>query len=249
MKEEQILIKTIGGSKSYGINTKDSDTDIRGVYLTNKRTEILGLEKIENKISNNIEDSVLWELVHFFKMLMRGNTQSFEILYSDNPNILSVNEDFSDLVLKNRERFIDTEVFVNSLYGYILGEKNRCFQYHGVHGDKRKKAIDKYGYSYKNVVQVLRLCQCGIWFLQDGYFSVNVMERDIDFAHELLEIKTNPENFSKEEILGKISEKSSEFSETEKKREKSLDKKFDMDYRLDVIEFFRTKNLKFNIKK
>lgn len=243
---EHILISTIGGSKSYGIDTKDSDTDIRGVWTTEDREEILGLKKIRDKISNNDVDSVFWELVHFLKMLKKGNTQSLEILYSENPNILSVDSDFSELILKNRGKFLDTETIVESLKGYIHGEKSRCFVYHGVHGDKRKKAIDKYGYSYKNAVQVLRLAQCGIWFLEDGYFSVNVMERDMDFAQDLLEIKTNPQNFSTREIFDKIEEKIEEFLEVAKNRKTHLDKKFNLDYCLDVIEFFRYKGLKKN---
>ena len=247
MEKDNILISTLAGSKSYGTDTKESDTDIRGVYKANLRSEIFGLDQIENKRTDDSEDSMFWELVHFFKMLMRGNSQSLEILYSDNSNILSVNPDFSELVLKNRERFVDTEVFLKSLYGYIEGEKNRCFKYHGIHGDKRKKAIDEYGYSYKNAVQVLRLSQCGIWFLKDGYFSVNVMKRDIDFGRDLLEIKTNPQDFSKEEIFRRIQEKESELKETEKNRDKSVDKKFDLEYSLDVIQFFRLKTLGLNI--
>lgn len=74
--------------------------------------------------------------------------------------------------------------------------------------------------------------------------NFSVMERDIDFAQELLEIKTNPQNFSTREIFDKIGEKMEEFLEVAKNRKTYLDKKFDLEYCLDMIEFFRYKRLR-----
>ncbi len=56
----------LGGSKSYGLDTPASDNDIRGVYLSDNISEIIGLNKNEQTtVQNDKEDSVFYELRHF----------------------------------------------------------------------------------------------------------------------------------------------------------------------------------------
>ncbi len=76
-KNEHLLLKCIGGSKSYGLEIESSDTDIKGVF-------VLPLEKFYEldyfkQVNNESNDIVFYELKRFF-----------ELLYANNPNILEM---------------------------------------------------------------------------------------------------------------------------------------------------------------
>lgn len=85
-----ILFEVISGSKSFGLDTPSSDTDIRGVYYLPK-AQFLGLNYIP-QIANETNDEVYYELGRFV-----------ELLYKNNPNILEMLATPSHCILKKHE--------------------------------------------------------------------------------------------------------------------------------------------------
>jgi uncharacterized protein len=73
-----ILFEVISGSKSFGLNTPTSDTDIKGVYYLPKE-QFYGLEYIP-QISNETNDEVYYELGRFVELLLKNNPNILEIL-------------------------------------------------------------------------------------------------------------------------------------------------------------------------
>jgi uncharacterized protein len=73
-----ILFEVISGSKSFGLNTPSSDTDIKGVYYLPK-DKFFGLEYIP-QISNETNDEVYYELGRFVELLLKNNPNILEIL-------------------------------------------------------------------------------------------------------------------------------------------------------------------------
>ena len=71
------VLECIGGSKSYGLDTPTSDTDIRGVYIIPKE-QFYSLS-YPPQIANETNDIVFYEL-----------NRLFELLYKNNPNILEL---------------------------------------------------------------------------------------------------------------------------------------------------------------
>lgn len=81
-----ILFEVISGSKSFGLNTPSSDTDLKGVYYLPKE-QFYGLDYI-SQISNETNDEVYYELGRFVELLLKNNPNILEILASPDDCIL-----------------------------------------------------------------------------------------------------------------------------------------------------------------
>ncbi len=81
-----ILFEVISGSKSFGLNTPTSDTDIKGVYYLPKE-KFFGLDYIP-QISDETNDEVYYELGRFVELLLKNNPNILEILASPEDCIL-----------------------------------------------------------------------------------------------------------------------------------------------------------------
>ena len=81
-----ILFEVISGSKSFGLNTPTSDTDIKGVYYLPKE-QFYGLNYIP-QISNETNDEVYYEIGRFVELLLKNNPNILEILATPEDCIL-----------------------------------------------------------------------------------------------------------------------------------------------------------------
>lgn len=81
-----ILFEVISGSRSFGLNTPTSDTDIKGVYYLPKE-KFFGLDYIP-QISNKTNDEVYYEIGRFVELLLKNNPNILEILASPEDCIL-----------------------------------------------------------------------------------------------------------------------------------------------------------------
>jgi hypothetical protein len=81
-----ILFEVISGSRSFGLDTPTSDTDIKGVYYLPKE-KFFGLDYIP-QISNETNDEVYYEIGRFVELLLKNNPNILEILASPEDCIL-----------------------------------------------------------------------------------------------------------------------------------------------------------------
>lgn len=81
-----ILFEVISGSRSFGLHTPTSDTDIKGVYYLPKK-KFFGLDYIP-QIANETNDEVYYEIGRFVELLMKNNPNILEILASPEDCIL-----------------------------------------------------------------------------------------------------------------------------------------------------------------
>lgn len=81
-----LLFEVISGSKSFGLDTPTSDTDLKGVYYLPKE-QFYGLEYIP-QISNATNDEVYYELGRFVDLLLKNNPNILEILATPEDCIL-----------------------------------------------------------------------------------------------------------------------------------------------------------------
>lgn len=146
--------------------------------------------KFEQQIvQNQQEDTVRRELRHFLSLVKKGNTECLEMLF--NKQYLYKDYIWDD-VLDHRFKLLDSVQIFKSLSGYIQGEKNQIFgKTSGKLGVKRKTAIEKYGYSNRNLCHYLRLCYVGAVFFSSGNYTVNLSDSEIYSA--LMTIKCHPE--------------------------------------------------------
>lgn len=81
-----LLFEVISGSKSFGLNTPTSDTDIKGIYYLAKE-QFYGLNYIP-QISNETNDEVYYELGRFVELLLKNNPNIIEILATPDDCVL-----------------------------------------------------------------------------------------------------------------------------------------------------------------
>lgn len=197
----KIIASIHGGSHLYGLNTPESDLDERFVYLHDNINDIVGLGKnefIDHR--DGTTDKFGYELRNFLASLRTTNSQAMELLFAPEDMFLTIHPVFKE-VRKNRYRLVDPYKFYKSLKGYIQAERKLANgERTGKLGGKRKEALDKYGFSPKNFVQLLRLSETGCAFYGYEQFFVNMRDYSKDFADQLIDIKTHPENYKKEEL-------------------------------------------------
>ncbi len=195
----------LGGSHAYGLNTASSDLDKRGVFCNLEINKVIGLDRFEHQdIKIEGKDEFYFELRHFLCSLRKTNTQALEILF--NNQWLDIEPEF-EMIIQNRFELLDSAKLYKSLKGYIFGERRLVNgEKKGLLGAKRREALEKYGYSFKNAVQCLRLCWAGRVFFTKGYFPVNIPKEDKGFGQFLMEIKTRPDKFPREAITVFINE-------------------------------------------
>ncbi|MCC6371129.1 MAG: nucleotidyltransferase domain-containing protein, partial [Bacteroidia bacterium] len=79
LKQKQLLLlECISGSRAYGLNTPQSDTDIKGVFALNKK-EFYGLNYTE-QVNNSSNDVVYYELKRYMDLLSKNNPNILELL-------------------------------------------------------------------------------------------------------------------------------------------------------------------------
>ncbi|MGM5631103.1 nucleotidyltransferase domain-containing protein [Apibacter raozihei] len=81
-----LLFEAISGSRAFGLDTENSDTDIRGVYYLPK-DKFYGFDYIP-QISNETNDEVYYELGRFVELLVKNNPNILEVLASPQDCIL-----------------------------------------------------------------------------------------------------------------------------------------------------------------
>ena len=216
------LCKLLGGSHLYNLATPQSDIDYRGVYANTGVMEIFGLKKDESiqvtkdepegffeKVKSFIKgkeddtDLVYYELRKFLQMLKKANTQMLDILFAPDESFIETTPEW-EYIQSNKYELFDSNYFKKSLCGYIGGEIRLIIgERTGLLGSKRKTALEKYGYSYKNYVQLRRLIATGIYFFLTGEYTVSI---DDALRQELLHVKLNPEVLTKEDALKLVKE-------------------------------------------
>lgn len=185
----------MAGSRLYGLETPESDTDTRGVFLNTNPADILGLSRRDNfKVAG--EDTLLLEFRHYLGHLRKSNTSSIELLFAEGFDLLA--EEFGK-VRDSRLSLIDSDNFFRSLMGYIEGERRLANgERTGQLGGKRREHIERYGFSPKNFSHLLRLAHCGEVFFRTSIYPVCLKGdpvRDLIFS-----VKTEPHLYSKEEM-------------------------------------------------
>ena len=73
-----LLFEAVSGSHAYGLQHKDSDVDLRGVFVMPK-TQFYGLAQTE-QVSDERNDEVYYELKKFIDMLVKNKPNFLEIL-------------------------------------------------------------------------------------------------------------------------------------------------------------------------
>jgi len=84
--QQLIVLECISGSKAYGLDTPQSDVDIKGIFIANKAW-FYGLSQI-SQVNNPSNDTVFYELKRLIELLLHNNPTVLELLFTPQESIL-----------------------------------------------------------------------------------------------------------------------------------------------------------------
>ena len=164
--KNNIVLLVVAGSHGYGLNTEESDLDIRGISM-GTLDSILGLESFD-VFEDKKTDTVIYSMKRFVELAMKGAPNVLEILFSNPENILYCDEKIGKMLLDNRDMFLSKRVYY-SFRGYA---KNALKDAEKRLENEPKKA-DKYAMHY------IRLCLEVITLL-NGNDLIDVLKNNRD---------------------------------------------------------------------
>lgn len=170
MKPNNIILEGVTGSTAYGLNTKNSDVDIKGIYLL-PTSEVLEIGfSIEHTTIDHVEpDWCYHEVGKFMKLVMSGNPTVTELLYLDEYTQLTP---VGQLLIDNRSAFLSTKAIMNAYRGYAFAQAKKL-------NNRTDQGLDGYDSSLKNrfakhTRHCFRLLMQARQLLETGTLSVKV---------------------------------------------------------------------------
>lgn len=126
----KIVYITIYGSKLFGTDNADSDTDYKGIFIPSK-TDVLLKRDIEhynyntNENSKNEKEDVdlqLYSIYKWFKLLKKGETGAIDLLFSlfREDTQMYNDKDFTSIIMQNYTKFYNRHL--HSFVGYCVGQ-------------------------------------------------------------------------------------------------------------------------------
>jgi len=127
----KVVYVTKYGSKLYGTDNENSDTDYKGIFIPNKRSVLLK-EDMEhynfNSNDNNTKNSKddidlqLFSVYKWFNLLKKGETGAMDILFSlfrEDTQVYNKKE-FTSMIVENYRKFYNKNL--HSFLGYCVGQ-------------------------------------------------------------------------------------------------------------------------------
>lgn len=156
---ERVIYRCVIGSRAYGLDDEQSDTDRRGFYLPPADMH-WSLYGVPEQLENEETQEAYWELQKFIVLALKANPNVLECLYSP---IVEFASPLAQELLAMRESFLSKLVF-QTYSGYVAS------QFKKMQTDIRNQGRVK----WKHVMHLIRLLISGIDVLREGTVIVKV---------------------------------------------------------------------------
>ena len=159
--DQYVIYRCIVGSRSYGLDVDQSDTDKRGIYLPPARLH-WSLYGVPEQIEHTEREECYWELQKFMVLALKANPNILECLYTP---LVELTNPIADELLANRHKFLSKLVY-HTYNGYVMSQFRKLEQ------DIRTRGELK----WKHVMHLVRLLLSGCVVLEKGCVPVRVSE-------------------------------------------------------------------------
>lgn len=171
---DELLFLSKVGSQLYGMATENSDLDIRGIFLPSTKSLILQNKRdhygnystnTDDESHNSSEDVdiELWSIHRFFKLLQKGDTNAYDLLFAmSNESAILYKKDIFEYIYDNRDELMGAKPIKKSFIGYAYGQYKR---------------YEAKGFNFQTLKFIMR------WFKNNGYDLNAKLE---DYATDLI---------------------------------------------------------------
>src|ERR1700733_4031616 len=121
MKDGAIYI-TLYGSKAYGTDTANSDSDFKGVCIPTKQY-FYGFQNKFEQAELKEPDTVIYDIRKFFSLAAANNSSIIETLFTDPKDHVLVSP-IGEMLLEHRDRFLSKRVRF-TFAGYSISQLHR----------------------------------------------------------------------------------------------------------------------------
>jgi predicted nucleotidyltransferase len=182
--EHDVIFLIVCGAHAYGTATRESDIDIRGVYIPKRGLAgmIDGFKPA--KVIEGEPDIVLQPVHRFLKLCAQGNPNLLDWMFAPLDCLQMADPLFCKRIIGRRQIFL-TKRLHERFRGYAISHLQKMER--GTTrelGAKRKADIEAHGYSCKNAMHLVRLARMGCEVLETGKYNVRRPDAD-----ELLAIR------------------------------------------------------------
>jgi uncharacterized protein len=167
---QYVIYRCITGSRAYGLDDSESDTDRRGIYLppADRHWSIYG---VPEQLENPATEECYWELGKFLVLALKANPNVLECLYTP---LVELATPLARDLLDMKTAFLSRLVY-QTYNGYVMSQFRKLEQ------DLRNKGAIK----WKHAMHLIRLLLSGITVLKEGFVPVRVDE----YREQLLSIR------------------------------------------------------------
>jgi hypothetical protein len=166
-----IILEAVSGSHAYGLDTPESDIDLKGVFVA-PTLEVLSLRKPRETIDRTDPDDCYHEVEKFIRLAMKCNPTILEMLFLDDYRILT---ETGKLLISARNQFLSNTVY-KSYGGYAIAQARKLNR----RGDSWDVGM-KNRYA-KHARHCFRLLEQGRQLLETGDMDVKVKNREELFS-------------------------------------------------------------------
>jgi predicted nucleotidyltransferase len=167
---ERVIYRCVIGSRAYGLDDDESDTDHRGIFLPPAELH-WSLYGVPEQLECHETQEHYWELQRFLVLALKANPNVLECLYTP---LVEKTTPLAEELLGIRTIFLSRLVY-QTYNGYVMS------QFKKMQTDIRNQGQVK----WKHVMHLIRLLISGIKVLRHGVVSVRVDEH----REQLLAVK------------------------------------------------------------
>ena len=158
---ERVIYRCVIGSRAYGLDDSESDTDRRGIYLPPADLH-WSLYGVPEQLENDETQEVYWEIQKFLVLALKANPNVLECLFSP---LVETTTPLADELLAMRASFLSRMVY-QTYNGYVMSQFKRMQAHLRNQGDIK----------WKHVMHLIRLLLSGVTVLREGFVPVRVEE-------------------------------------------------------------------------
>lgn len=182
----KVILEGVTGSMAYGLNTSNSDVDLRGVYVAPTR-DILSLKSPPEVVDRTKPDSTHYEVGKFMRLALKCNPNIIEMLY------LTVYTQLTWeglLLIENRDKFLSKAVY-DSYAGYSISQAHKL-------NSRAYSELGRHHRHEKHARHCFRLLKQGRQLLETGTLTVMVDNREELFEIGMLDVDALVTKFEEE---------------------------------------------------